>query len=67
MSHPVFISHARTTRRKHANALPPILGDLSFFDTTGIEPGEQLPEVLVDPLLGAKTVMVSVDEQYFQR
>ncbi|MCW5782700.1 MAG: toll/interleukin-1 receptor domain-containing protein, partial [Nitrospirales bacterium] len=66
MSHPVFISYARTTSRQHAEALHRELGDLAFFDTSDIETGEQFPEVLVDALLDAKVVVVFVDERYFQ-
>ncbi|MDR4496202.1 MAG: hypothetical protein R3B74_17645 [Nitrospirales bacterium] len=41
MSHPVFISYARTTSRPYAEALHRKLGELSFFDTSDIEAGEQ--------------------------
>ena len=67
MSKPVFISYARTTNRQHAEALHHELGDLSFFDTSDIETGEQFPEVLVEALLDAKVVVVFIDERYFQR
>lgn len=67
MSHPVFISYARSTSRQHAEALHRELGNLSFFDTSDIETGEQFPEALVDALLDAKVVVVFVDERYFQR
>jgi hypothetical protein len=67
MSHPVFISYARTTSRQHAEALHRELGELSFFDTSDIETGEQFPEVLVDALLDAKVVVIFADERYFQR
>ena len=45
MTYPVFISYARTTSRQHAEALHCALGELSFFDTSDIETGEQFPEV----------------------
>ncbi|MEO8326006.1 MAG: toll/interleukin-1 receptor domain-containing protein [Nitrospirota bacterium] len=67
MSHPVFISYARSTSRQHAEALYRELEELAFFDTSDIETGEQFPEVLVDALLDAKVVVVFVDERYFQR
>lgn len=67
MPYSVFISYARTTSRQHAEALHRELGELSFFDTSDIETGEQFPEVLVDALLDAKVVVVFVDERYFQR
>lgn len=67
MSHPVFISYARSTSRQHAEALHRELGELTFFDTSDIEAGEQFPEALVDALLDAKVVVVLVDKRYFQR
>lgn len=67
MSHPVFISYARSTSRQHAEALHRELGELAFFDTSDIETGEQFPEALVDALLDAKVVVIFADERYFQR
>ncbi|MGP0593421.1 tetratricopeptide repeat protein [Nitrospira sp. T9] len=67
MSPPVFISYARTTSRQFAEALHRKLGELTFFDTSDIETGEQFPEVLVDALLDAKVVVIFADERYFQR
>ena len=69
-SHPVFISYARKTSRKPAEALHRELGGeegLAFLDKTDIEAGELLPKALVDALLDSKVVVVFADETYFNR
>lgn len=67
MTRPVFISYARTTSRRNAEALHRELGELAFFDTSDIEAGEQFPKELVDALLDAKVVVIFIDERYLQR
>ncbi|QSQ23237.1 toll/interleukin-1 receptor domain-containing protein [Pyxidicoccus parkwayensis] len=68
MDWPVFISYARSTSREQAEALHRALGEeVAFLDTSGIELGQRFPGVLADALLGARVIVVFVDEAYFTR
>jgi tetratricopeptide (TPR) repeat protein len=70
MTHPVFISYARSTNNKSAAALHEALGasqGLSFLDSTDIEAGGHIPDAVFDALLGARVVVVLADEVYFTR
>jgi tetratricopeptide (TPR) repeat protein len=70
MQQTVFLSYARKSSRPYAEALQRELGGhkgLAFLDTSDIEAGEQFPQAIVDALLAARTIVVFVDELYFER
>src|SRR5215216_2380994 len=70
MAHPVFISYARKTSRRHADALHAALaekGISAFLDSSDIENSERFPEAIAEALLAAHVVVALVDETYFTR
>jgi tetratricopeptide (TPR) repeat protein len=63
----IFISYARTTSTRQAEALHRELGRESFFDTSNIEDGERFDKRLIEALLDASVVVIFADETYFTR
>lgn len=71
MPHQVFLSYARSASRHHARAVYDALGGeregLAFLDEEDIEPGERLPERIVNALLDARVVVIFAEPVYFTR
>ncbi|HLM47815.1 MAG TPA: toll/interleukin-1 receptor domain-containing protein, partial [Myxococcaceae bacterium] len=62
------MSYARGSAETSARALHAALGEeLAFLDSRGLEPGDPIPEDLLDALLGSRAVVLFVDERYLQR
>ena len=65
---PVFISYTRRRGSKPAQALLDLLGpDVGFLDSNDIGSGDDFVETLLDAVLGAKVIVVFIDETYFER
>ena len=64
---PVFISYTRRGGSKHALALHAALDDLAFLDSDDIVHGANFVDTLIDAILGAKVIVVFIDETYFTR
>ncbi|HZH77892.1 MAG TPA: toll/interleukin-1 receptor domain-containing protein [Archangium sp.] len=68
VAQPLFISYARGSAETSARALHAALGEeLAFLDSRGLEPGDPIPEDLLDALLGSRAVVLFLDERYLQR
>ena len=70
VSHPVFISYARSTHAGGARRLREALvagGVPVFLDEADLDAGDPLPAGIVDGLFGAGVVVCFCDEAYFSR
>ena len=66
VSHPVFISYARSTHAEQARRLREALvagGVPVFLDEADLDAGDQLPAGIVDGLFGARMVVCFCDEE----
>jgi tetratricopeptide (TPR) repeat protein len=68
VGHPAFISYARSSSRKHAEALCTALGsEVCFLDSQDLEVEDRLPHELTAALLEARVVVAFLDRTYFER
>jgi hypothetical protein len=71
VTHPIFLSYARSASLPQAYAVHEALGGadggLAFLDEHAIEYGEQLDERIVDALFGARVVVIFAEPAYFTR
>src|SRR5205823_6258781 len=65
---PVFISYTRQHSSELAQALWQRLGDdTAYLDTADIEHDEDFVDKLIEGVLGAKVIVLFLDQTYFER